>query len=286
MTAWQIIDLTADFAGRLTAKHGHLLLDGQQLTHLDDALSLLVREDTKLDIHVAVYAQAAKAGVPVVICDHFARPLAIMLPNSRHTRVAARHQAQRNLSEPKRKRAWQEIIRGKIFNQAAVSESEQVTTRLIDFAKAVRSGDTTNREAQAARVYWRGFYSNTFERDKDGKDPVNGALNYGYTILRGICARAVVAAGLWPTAGIFHVGRENAWCLVDDLVEPFRPAVDRVVLGLEGFPSAQAKQQLALMFNAKFADTTTRVAIQEFVEAFALYIEGTTNELTVPKLTI
>ncbi len=285
MTVWQVIDLTgSELAGRASANRGHVLIDGQPVGHLEDALAILVREDAPLRISTSLYTAAAKAGVPAVYTDHFARPLAVMMPISGHTRVATRHRAQSELSRPRRKRAWQAIVQAKIKNQAVSVDDKVTADRLMEIAAGVKSGDTTNREAYASRLYWRAFTAMPFRRDTDGKDPINGALNYGYTVLRGAMARAVTAAGLWPTAGIHHKGRENAWCLVDDLMEPFRPVVDRASRQLDSFPSQEAKQQLVSSLQDKFDDTTTRVAIQEFAEAFALYVEEKVSELPEPRM--
>ncbi len=285
MTAWQVIDLTIpELEGRVDAKRGHIRANGDSIAHLEDAISILVAEDTKLDIHACLYTSAAKAGVPVVYCDHFGRPLGMMLPNSTHSRVATRHRAQIALSEPKRKQAWRAVVQAKIRNQATVVAGSPAATKLVELAQQVRSGDTDNREAQAARVYWSAYHEEPFRRDSGGDDTVNGALNYGYTVVRGAMAQAVVRAGLWPTAGIHHQARENAWCLVDDLMEPFRPVVDRAVLELDEFPSPEARQRLVSILEDKFDDTTTRVAIQESAEAFALYVEGESEEFSAPKL--
>ncbi len=285
MTAWQVIDLTTPgMEGKVDAKRGHIRANGESIAHLDDALSILVVEDTHLEIHTCLYTAAAKAGVPVVYCDHFGKPLGIMLPNSPHTRVAARHIAQINLPEPRRKRAWQAVVRAKIDNQATVVAGTAVESKLRDMSREVKSGDSSNREAQAARAYWSEFFDESFRRNSDGTDEVNGALNYGYTVIRGAMAQAIVATGLWPTVGIHHTSRENAWCLVDDLMEPFRPAVDRAALIVDSFPSPEARQQLVAVLDAKFDDTTTRVAIQESAEAYALYVEGNADEFDAPRM--
>lgn len=285
MTAWQIVDLTDSGAtGRIWAEKGHILLDGTSVGHLKDVIAVIVREDTRLRIATCLYTAAAKAGVSVVYTDHFAKPLGIMMPSSTNSRVAARHRAQMDLSHPRRKRAWQAIIRAKVKNQAAVVSDPEVAAKLIDMAADVRSGDTTNREAQASRLHWQAVFGGPFRRDADGKDPVNGALNYGYTVLRGAAARAVTAAGLWPTAGIYHSSRDNAWCLVDDLMEPFRPAVDRVVARTDSFPDRSARQALVAVLEDKFDKTTLRVAIQESVETFALYIEEKVDSLPEPRM--
>jgi CRISPR-associated protein Cas1 len=207
-----------------------------------------------------------------------------MLPNSTHSRVAARHRAQISLSEPRRKQAWRAVVQAKIRNQAVVVADSPTAGKLGELARQVRSGDVSNREAQAARAYWSAFHEKSFRRNADGDDSINGALNYGYTVLRGAMAQAVVRAGLWPTAGIHHQARENSWCLVDDLMEPFRPVVDRAVLDMEDFPSSAARQRIVAILDDKFDDTSTRIAVQESAEAFALYVEGDSEEFSAPEM--
>ena len=98
------------------------------------------------------------------------------------------------------------------------------------WANDVRSGDATNLEARAAAYYWKCLFPNIpdFTRMRNGVSP-NNLLNYGYAIVRAIIARALVAAGLLPTLGIHHHNRYNAYCLADDIMEPYRPYVDELV---------------------------------------------------------
>lgn len=157
--------------------------------------------------------------------------------------------AQWNASEPLKKRAWQRIVIAKIKMQAAALQSVgQPRTVLDHIAAKVQSGDTGNAEAQAARTYWPLLLGPGFRRDPRRPD-INALLNYGYTVLRAACARAVIGAGLHPTIGLFHTNRSNAFALVDDLMEPFRPLVDLTARAIvaEGGPDVtpMAKQTLA-----------------------------------------
>ena len=97
----------------------------------------------------------------------------------------------------------------------------------------VRSGDPDNLEARAAAYYWKNVFTTypNFVRDREGTPP-NNLLNYGYAILRAIIARALVGSGLLPTLGIHHHNRYNAYCLADDIMEPYRPYVDQLVLDI------------------------------------------------------
>ena len=135
-------------------------------------------------------------------------------------------------SEPLKKGLWQLIVRRKIVNQATILDSyagnEKVIKDLLVLSRRVRSGDPENMEAQAARIYWRALMGNAFRRDRYASG-ANAALNYGYTVLRAATARAICGAGLHPSLGIHHRSAVNAFALVDDLMEPFRPLVDSLV---------------------------------------------------------
>ena len=142
---------------------------------------------------------------------------------------------------PLKKQLWQQTVQAKIRNQAALLKSSRSveTGNMLSWANQVKSGDSENMEARAAAYYWRNLFSDTegFIRDREGEFP-NSLLNYGYAILRAIVARALVSSGMLPTWGIHHHNRYNAYCLADDIMEPYRPYVDRLVLRLiEKYPS-------------------------------------------------
>lgn len=142
---------------------------------------------------------------------------------------AGRFDAQIRAPLPMRKRLWAEIVRSKLRHQAAVLGAiAKPTAPISALIPRVRSGDSTNVEAQAARRYWSLLFGPEFRRDRNADGP-NAMLNYGYTVMRGAVTRAVVAAGLHPTLGLFHSHQGNAMRLVDDLIEPFRPLVDAEV---------------------------------------------------------
>lgn len=152
----------------------------------------------------------------------------------------------------------------------------------------VRSGDSKNAEAQAASAYWRALFDDGFRRDPVFDDITNGALNYGYTILRGAVIREVCAAGLWPTLGVFHRQRDNTFALADDLIEPFRPVVDLFVR--EQSESLfqidkETRAGLVGLLSQKFLEdgTTVNGAVRSFAQSFALYVEGDHEKLEVPK---
>ncbi len=171
-------------------------------------------------------------GVSVVLCGPNHAPAAILWPVDGHHAQNARMRAQLDATQPLRKRLWKSLVQAKIRAQAAVLERLGKPDGAFErLEKQVRSGDPDNIEAQAARRYWPLLFGTAFRRDPN-EPGANGLLNYGYAILRSGTARAVMAAGLHPTLGLHHHNRGNAMCLVDDLMEPFRPVVDFAVAGL------------------------------------------------------
>lgn len=199
---------------------GLLAVDHPQVTYTHGAFQTLLRQ-----------------GAAVVFCGRDHLPAGLLLPISNQTQQVTRLRAQIAASKPLCKRLWQRIVIAKVRAQAALFTPDQpVHRRLLVLADEVKSGDTTNIEAQAAKVYWqqwRDDVSGFRGRDPDGDDPINAQLNYGYAALRAAVARAIVSAGLHPAIGVQHSNRANAFCLADDLVEPLRPMVDQEVRRLQ-----------------------------------------------------
>ena len=167
----------------------------------------------------------------VLTCDSKSMPVGLLLPLHGNTTQNERFRQQLDASLPLSKQLWQQTIKAKIENQAAVLKEctgEEIKCMKV-WAANVRSGDPDNQEARAAAYYWKNLFRiEGFTRDRDGIPP-NNLLNYGYAILRAVVARGLVASGLLPTLGIHHHNRYNAYCLADDIMEPYRPYVDRLV---------------------------------------------------------
>ena len=168
----------------------------------------------------------------VITCDSKSMPVGLLLPLVGNTTQSERFRDQLEASQPLRKQLWQQTMQYKIRNQAAVLDkcSDTETKCMQVWANDVRSGDPENLEARAAVYYWKSLFGHipNFIRDREGVAP-NNLLNYGYAILRAVVARSLVASGLLPTLGIHHHNRYNAYCLADDIMEPYRPYVDRLV---------------------------------------------------------
>ncbi len=193
----------------------------------------------------------AKRGVVVVLCGPNHTPAAFLWPVDGHHVQARRMRAQLAVSTPQAKRLWQILVRAKVRQQGAVLEACGAPAGAFEMlARKVRSGDPDNIEAQAARRYWPLLFGEAFRRDTDAGG-VNALLNYGYAILRSTVARGVMGAGLHPSLGLFHHNRANPLCLVDDLMEPFRPFVDLAVLRLSeaghAMVTPEVKRFLALV---------------------------------------
>lgn len=194
-------------------------------------IGILILDHPQITVtHHVIRALQNKKAV-VLSCDEKHLPHSLLLPLEGHSEQSKRFRIQLAASEPLRKRLWQQTIRAKIQNQGRVLEQlGQPTKRLHILEKRVKSGDPDNIEGQAAAYYWS-MYLEGFIRDRFGSAP-NSLLNYGYAILRSMLARALLSTGLHLSLGIHHKNKYNAMCLADDIMEPFRPFVDRVVYDL------------------------------------------------------
>ncbi len=197
---------------------GVVILDNKQITVTQGALGAL------LDNNVAV-----------ISCDEHRMPSGLLLPLAGNTIQSERFRHQIEASLPLKKQLWQQTVQAKIRNQSSVL----FRCRKLDcgnmeaWAKQVKSGDSDNLEGRAAAFYWPNLFGHIdgFRRDREGAAP-NNLLNYGYAVLRAVVARALVGSGLLPTLGIYHHNRYNAYCLADDIMEPYRPYVDMLVADL------------------------------------------------------
>lgn len=194
---------------------GIVILDNQQITVTQGLLESLLQNNTA-----------------VVTCDSKHHPAGLFLPLESNLEQSQRFQEQIDASVPLKKQLWQQTISAKILNQAFVlGKRNKKSDNMKKWARDVRSGDPDNLEGRAAAYYWKNLFFDEleFKRDRDGQPP-NNLLNYGYAILRATVARGLVASGLLPTLGIHHHNKYNAFCLADDIMEPYRPFVDELVV--------------------------------------------------------
>ena len=203
-----------------------------EVTRPIEDIGVVVLDNKQVTITTAALDALLGNNCAVITCDSRSMPVGLLLPLAGNTIQNERFRCQINSSLPLRKQLWQQTIQCKIRNQAkvlALYTDIQIKCMQV-WANEVKSGDPDNLEARAAVYYWKGLFRKIegFVRERDGIPP-NNLLNYGYAILRAVVARSLVASGLLPTLGIHHHNRYNAYCLADDIMEPYRPFVDRLV---------------------------------------------------------
>ncbi len=193
-------------------------------------IGVIVLENQQITITNGLLEKLINNNVAVINCDKTHMPIGLLMPLNGHTEQSERFKNQINASAPLKKNLWQQTIAAKITNQAGLLKEKSIPCRKMEiWAKEVTSGDALNHESRAAVFYWANLFGTSdFNRNPEGKAP-NNLLNYGYAILRGITARAIVSSGMLPTMGIFHRNKYNAYCLADDIMEPYRPYVDLIV---------------------------------------------------------
>ncbi|MFT3920959.1 MAG: type II CRISPR-associated endonuclease Cas1 [Myxococcales bacterium] len=260
---------------------GVVLVDQPQVTYSHAALAALAESDAVL-----------------VVCGRNHLPVAVLLPLADHTQVVWRINEQLAISRPLKKQLWRQLIQAKIRGQARnLAGGSPARSKLLDYARQVRSGDPTNLEAQAARVYWQNWLpEEVFRRDADASG-LNALLNYGYAVMRAAVARALVAAGLMPSVGLHHSNRSNAFCLADDVLEPLRPLVDDRARELyrQGYDQLDVEAKAGLLkllaedVRLRRADSTTEtgplmVVLHRYIASLVHCFQGETKRLEIPEM--
>ena len=205
-----------------------------EVTKPIEDIGVVVLDHKQITITSGVLEALLENNCAIITCDSRSMPVGLMLPLCGNTTQNERFRDQLDASLPLVKQLWQQTIKAKIENQAAVlQECSGAETRCMKvWADDVKSGDSNNLEARAAAYYWKNLFTiKDFTRDREGIPP-NNLLNYGYAVLRAIVARGLVVSGLLPTLGIHHHNRYNAYCLADDIMVPYRPYVDRLVYNM------------------------------------------------------
>lgn len=198
-------------------------------------IGILILDHKQITITQGLIEKLLDCNCALITCSSNHLPVGLMLPLYGNTVQNERFRYQLDASLPLRKQLWQQTVQAKIANQAAVLKyaTGSIHNNMQVWATDVRSGDSTNMEARAAAYYWKTLFQDIdgFVRGRDEDEP-NNLLNYGYAIVRAVIARALVSSGLLPTLGIHHHNRYNAYCLADDIMEPYRPYVDRTVFDI------------------------------------------------------
>jgi len=257
-------------------------------------LGYVVFEHPQITFTQSVMQLMAENNTAVIFCDAKFHPSSMLLHLDTHYTQSERFKFQVNASEPLKKQMWQQTIKQKILNQGSLlAKITKNGDPLFHKAKQVKSGDTTNEEAKAARYYWSELMGNNFRRERFGDAP-NPALNYGYAILRAATARALAGSGLLATLGIHHRNKYNSFCLADDIMEPYRPYVDELVLimQLEGLNceelglAEKAALLKILTTDVEMGKTISplMIALGKTTASLAQCFEGTKKQISYPSL--
>ena len=202
-------------------------------------IGVVVLDHRQITITTGAMEALLENNCAVITCNSKSMPVGLMLPLYGNTLQNERFRDQIDASLPLKKQLWQQTVRQKILNQAALLKVQtgETAKNMLKWANDVKSGDPDNLEARAAAFYWKNVFPKLpdFVRGRE-EEPPNNLLNYGYAILRACVARGLVGSGLLPTLGIHHHNKYNAYCLADDIMEPFRPFVDKLVIDImKGF---------------------------------------------------
>lgn len=292
--AWRVVGI--ENPARLSLRDSQLVVaqESEASLPIEDIDALIL--DSHITITSKLLTVLATGGVTVVICDDKHLPASVLLPYSQHSRQAKVSRGQLAMSQPLKKQLWQQIIVSKITNQADVLKQMGLDdVPLRNYANAVKSGDTSNRESLAARVYFDQLLDNATRRK-----PIwhNAALNYGYAMVRSHIARHVAARGLVASQGIFHHNELNSFNLTDDIIEPYRAAVDLYILNKvaplhigdnDKSLTRQDRQLIIDILNfyviIKDKRFTLKHAVERTVESFIESIETKeASKLLLPKI--
>lgn len=259
-------------------------------------IGVLILDHQQISITHGAIAALLENNVAIITCNNSHLPVGLFMPLDGHSLQNERFRAQLDASEPLKKQLWQQTIQYKITNQAAVLQKQNVEHDPMKYwAKEVKSGDTENHEARAAAFYWSRVFTQleNFTRHRGG-DPPNQWLNYGYAILRAIVARNLIGSGLLPTLGIHHANKYNAYCLADDIMEPYRPYVDLVVLEmmnkheLSADITTEMKKDLLQIpvVDVKIGGEKSplMIAVQRTTSSLAKCYEGSIRKIVYPEI--
>lgn len=271
-------------------------------------IGVVILDHQQITITHSTIAKLLANNVALITCDHTHHPVGMMLNLDGHQLQSARFKDQLDASLPLKKQLWQQTVKAKIQNQSAhlkkLGKNHENMNRWVE---EVKSGDQDNHEARAAVYYWKNLFSEVllpkdsvlaeglkdFKREREGVPP-NNLLNYGYAILRAVVARSLVGSGLLPTLGIFHRNQYNAYCLADDILEPYRPYVDQVVYSMilngEDFTelTPSIKKQLlqipAIDVVFEGERSPLMIGVQKTTASLAKCFEGKTRKILYPEL--
>jgi CRISPR-associated protein Cas1 len=257
-------------------------------------IGFVVLDNPAITFTQSVIQHFSENNASVVFCDSKHHPSSMLFHLDSNQTQTEKFRNQINAKEPLNKQLWQQTVKAKISNQAKLLKKLKIDSSALErIVKNVKSGDTTNEESKAARFYWKNLMGNDFRRDRYGLAP-NSALNYGYAILRAAVARALAGSGLLPTLGIHHKNRYNSFCLADDIMEPYRPFVDKAVIELKS--DMKEDEELTSNVKAELLQVLTcdivinnkkrplMVGLTETTASLARCFAGETNKILYPEL--
>lgn len=270
--------------------------DTERTIPIED-IGVVVLDNRRITITTGAMEALLANNCAIITCDSTDLPVGLMLPLCGNTTQSERFRSQIDASLPLKKQLWQQTVRQKILNQAAVlsKNTGAIVKNMQVWANEVRSGDPDNFEARAAAYYWRNLFPAlpNFVRGREG-DPPNNLLNYGYAILRACVARGLVGSGLLPTLGIHHHNRYNAYCLADDIMEPYRPFVDDLVINImQQYPdySELTRSIKAALLTIPSLDVTLdgkrsplMIAVGQTTASLAKCFNGELRKIAYPEL--
>ena len=270
--------------------------DAERTIPIED-IGVVVLDNRRITITTGAMEALLANNCAIITCDSTDLPVGLMLPLCGNTTQSERFRTQIDASLPLKKQLWQQTVRQKILNQATVlsKNTGAIVKNMQVWANEVRSGAPDNFEARAAAYYWRNLFPTlpNFVRGREG-DPPNNLLNYGYAILRACVARGLVGSGLLPTLGIHHHNRYNAYCLADDIMEPYRPYVDDLVINImQQYPdySELTRSIKAALLTIPSLDVTLdgkrsplMIAVGQTTASLAKCFNGELRKIAYPEL--
>lgn len=282
---------------KLKREHYSLVVEQAQAARVPfEDIAVIMLNHREITLTHPVLSACGEYGIGLFSTGDNHQPNGVFTPFLSHSRATRMLRLQLDIGRPRAKRAWAEIVKAKIANQAACLSmaGKDGADRLESYARRVRSGDTGRMEAQAAAYYFPQLFGRSFDRSQETW--TNAALDYGYAVLRGAIARGLVAHGLLPSVGLFHASEQNAFNLADDLIEPFRPLVDlHVVRNLRPADadsqdlSPADKVALVALLNADVrmprGQMTVLAAVEQATEALVrLFDAGGEDVLELPRV--
>lgn len=281
---------------KVTVKDNQLIVENRDSGEVKKApvedLGIVIIEHPMTNISIPALNALSANNCAVVLCDTRHMPVSMLFNLESNSVQAERYRQQSEASLPFKKNLWKQIIQAKILNQSRLlSELGLDGEKLKPYYMNVKSGDTDNREGIAASIYWDSLLGKEFVRTRYGDDP-NPLLNYGYAILRAGMTRAIMGSGLFPAFGLFHKNRYNAFPLADDLMEPYRPYVDQLVVQSlregKGQLNTESKQLLlkVMFLDTRFKDMTRplELALSITTASMARCFAGESKTIEYPEL--